>query len=268
MYTYEKLQSVCGLGSVTGLHGANCYHDYNPFISGVSVRTYTDEELNEMIAKENTPKQYMGKEYTTYQALQKQRQMERAMRKTRQDIKLLQEGEADEKSAIVKKARYQLQMQQYKAFSRAMNLPEQMQRVYQDGLGKVGGTLKPKRKENNIGKYQGLQIPVQKRYVERIASRYGLKIQDLNIKIQRSEELLRTPLCGSTDYDDIGRIDLFPNAFLDEETLIRTIIHERCHVLQLRKHGKEHTQSHLVEMEKEAYKFEDFWYNIVGKRVK
>ncbi len=268
VYTYEKLQSVCGLGSVTGLHGANCYHDYHLFIPGISVRNYTDEELEKMMTEENTPKKYLGKEYTAYQALQKQRQMERNMRKTRQDIKLLEEGEANEKSVIAKKARYQLQMQQYKLFSAKMELPEQMTRVYQDGLGKVGGTPKPRRKEDNIGKYQGLQIPVQKRYVERIASRYGLKIQDLNIKIQRSEELLRTPLCGSTDYNDIGRIDLFPNAFLDEETLIRTIIHERCHVLQLRKRGKEHAQSHLMEMEKEAYKFEDFWYNIARKRAK
>lgn len=38
---------------------------------------------------------------------------------------------------VSKKARYQLQMQQYKAFSKAMKLPEQMPRVYQDGLGRV-----------------------------------------------------------------------------------------------------------------------------------
>lgn len=139
VYTYEQLQSVCGLGSVTGLHGANCYHDYHPFIPGVSVRNYTDEELDEMMEEENTPKEYQGKEYTAYQALQKQRQMERGMRKTRQDIKLLLEGDADEDSIILKKARYQGEMQKYKAFSKAMKLPEQMQRVYQDGLGKVGG---------------------------------------------------------------------------------------------------------------------------------
>lgn len=269
VYTYEKLQSVCGLGSVTGLHGANCYHDYNPFIPGVSVRNYTDEELNKMMEEENTPKQYMGKEYTAYQALQKQRQMERGMRKTRQDIKLLEGGEASEDSVIIKKARYQLQMQQYRLFSAKMELPEQMKRVYQDGLGKVGGAIpKPKRKEENTGKYVGLQIPLQKRYVERIASKHGVKIQDLSIKIQRDEDLLKTPLCGSTDYNNIGRIDLFPNAFLDEETLIRTLIHERCHVLQLKKHGKEYTQRYLMEMEKEAYKFEEFWYNIVRKRAK
>ena len=137
VYTYAQLQSVCGLGLVTGLHGANCYHDYHPFIPGVSVRNYTDEELDEMMEEENTPKEYQGKEYTAYQALQKQRQMERGMRKTRQDIKLLLEGDADEDGIILKKARYQGQMQQYKAFSKAMKLPEQMQRVYQDVLGKV-----------------------------------------------------------------------------------------------------------------------------------
>lgn len=137
VYTYAQLQSVCGLGLVTGLHGANCYHDYHPFIPGVSVRNYTDEELDEMMEEENTPKEYQGKEYTAYQALQKQRQMERGMRKTRQDIKLLLEGDADEDSIILKKARYQGEMQKYKAFSKAMKLPEQMPRVYQDGLGQV-----------------------------------------------------------------------------------------------------------------------------------
>ena len=143
VYSYEQLQSICGLGSVTGLHGANCYHDYNAFIPGISVRNYTDQQLEEMMEEENTPKQYLGKEYTAYQALQKQRQMERGMRKTRQDIRLLEAGETSKDSVTVKKARYQVQMQQYKAFSKAMKLPEQMPRVYQDGLGRVsvGGRI-------------------------------------------------------------------------------------------------------------------------------
>ena len=65
--------------------------------------------------------------------------METAMRKTRQDIKLLKEGDASKDTITLKKARYQLQQQQYKAFSEAMKLPEQKARVYQDGLGKVAG---------------------------------------------------------------------------------------------------------------------------------
>lgn len=134
VFTYEQLQTICGLGTVTGLHGANCYHDYNVFIPGVSVRTYTDEELDRMNAEENKPKKYSGREYTVYEALQEQRKQETAMRKTRQDIQLLREGDASEDTLTVKQARYQVQMQQYKAFSKAMNLPEQMNRVYQDGL--------------------------------------------------------------------------------------------------------------------------------------
>ncbi len=140
VYTYNQLEEICGLGTVTGLHGANCYHDYNAFVPGVSVRTYTDEQLEQMMAEENTPKNYLGKEYTAYEALQKQRQMETAMRKTRQDIKLLQEGEASKDAITVKKCRYQVQMQQYKSFSKAMGLPEQMQRVYQNGLGRVSSS--------------------------------------------------------------------------------------------------------------------------------
>ena len=37
---------------MTGLCGANCRHSYSPFIPGISVRTYTDEELDEMKALE------------------------------------------------------------------------------------------------------------------------------------------------------------------------------------------------------------------------
>lgn len=134
VWTMRELINVCGLGTVTGLKGANCYHDYRPFIPGVSVRTYTDEQLEQMLKEENTPKEYNGKRYTTYQALQQQRKMERSMRATRQQISLLKEGEADERSIILKKARYQGQMQVYKDFSGKMGLPEQMGRVYQDGL--------------------------------------------------------------------------------------------------------------------------------------
>ena len=141
VWTKEELVSVCGLGDVAGLCGANCYHDYLPFIPGVSVRTYTDEQLQEMIVEENTPKEYYGKQYTTYEALQEQRRREREIRATRQQVRLLQEGGADEKAIILKKARYQGQLQNYVDFSRKMGLPEQKQRILQDGLrGRVSQT--------------------------------------------------------------------------------------------------------------------------------
>ena len=151
VWTMGQLQSVCGLGSVTGLHGANCYHDYNAFIPGVSVRAYTDEQLEEMITEENTPKEYLGNQYTTYEALQHQRKMETVMRKYRQDIKLLQEGGGTEKSVILKKAKYQGKMQEYEAFSKAMKLPMRKDRIYQDGLrGEFNLTKEEKTKLSGV----------------------------------------------------------------------------------------------------------------------
>ena len=140
VYSKDELISICGLGSGEGLCGWNCRHSYSPFIPGVSVRTYTDEQLEEMNKEENTPKEYRGKQYTKYEASQKQRKMETLMRKQRQDIKLLQEGGANEEDIISAKARYRATMHEYVEFSEEMDLPQQIDRVYGDGLkGKFGG---------------------------------------------------------------------------------------------------------------------------------
>ena len=70
---YPSFEDACGVGSVTGIGGANCRHSYWPFIEGVSERTYTDAEL-EAMKPENRPKiQFEGREYDDYQATQKQR---------------------------------------------------------------------------------------------------------------------------------------------------------------------------------------------------
>ena len=137
-YKSSELESVCGLGSVTGLCGANCYHSYYPVIPGISVPTYTEEELDEMNRQENIPTDYNGKQYTKYEALQRQRQLETRMRAERQKIKLLQDGEADETDIMLARAKYRGTSQEYTSFSKAMDLPQQRQRVIIDGLGNIG----------------------------------------------------------------------------------------------------------------------------------
>jgi hypothetical protein len=138
VYTKEQLESVCGLGEVTGLCGANCYHSYSPFFMGLSKRNYTDEELDRMNKEENTPKEYNGKQYTKYEALQKQRRLETTMRAQRQKIKLLQEGGASEDDIIAERVKYRGTSSEYARFSKAMNLPQQRERVTVDGLGNIG----------------------------------------------------------------------------------------------------------------------------------
>ena len=147
-YKSSELESVCGLGSVTGLCGANCYHSYYPVVPGISVPTYTEEELTEMNRQENIPIDYNGKQYTKYEALQRQRQLETRMRAERQKIKLLQDGEADETDIMLARAKYRGTSQEYTSFSKAMDLPQQRQRVTIDGLENIG-----------VGKWK---IPVEK----------------------------------------------------------------------------------------------------------
>lgn len=130
VFTMQQLKDICGYGSVTGLKGANCYHDFYPFFPGISERTYTDKELKEWADRENTPKEYNGKEYTTYEASQKQRKMELLLRKQREDIKLLQEGGANEDDIVSAKSKYRATMNEYVDFSKKMGLPQQMERVY------------------------------------------------------------------------------------------------------------------------------------------
>lgn len=62
VYTKDELVSVCGLGTVTGLCGANCYHEYYPFFPGISERNWTDEELRQMNEYENTLRIFKRKE--------------------------------------------------------------------------------------------------------------------------------------------------------------------------------------------------------------
>lgn len=144
VYSKKELETVCGLGTVTGLCGANCYHSYSPFIKGIDTPTYSEEELDRMNEEENAPKEYNGKEYTAYEAQQKQRQLETAMRADRQKIKLLTQGGADYDTITGAKVRYFQRQDEYVKFSKAMGLPEQWERVTVNGKNALGSKLPKK----------------------------------------------------------------------------------------------------------------------------
>lgn len=137
VYTYRELETVCGLGTVTGLHGANCYHDYFPFVPGVSERNWTDKWLEEQNKKEDQTKTWNGKEYDAYGRTQKQRQMETAMRAQREKVSLLKESGADKEEVMVARCKYQAQLGEYSRFCKKMGLREQRERIYYDMRGRV-----------------------------------------------------------------------------------------------------------------------------------
>lgn len=142
VWSKKQLITVCGLGTVTGLEGVNCYHERYPFIPGISERNWTDEWLEEQNRKENTPKEFNGKEYTLYEAKQRQRQMEAAMRAQREKVQLLKDGDADPDDVMLSRAKYQGQLNEYSRFSRKMGLKEERERIYYDMRGHIATNTK------------------------------------------------------------------------------------------------------------------------------
>lgn len=196
VWTKEQLYSVCGLGTVTGLLGANCYHTYYPFFPGISERNWSDDWLEEQNRKESKPKEFQGKEYTLYEAKQRQRQMETAMRAQREKVQMLQDGGADRQEVMLQKAKYQGQLNEDAAFSRKMGLKEERERIYIDGRGRIATNSKTQNKLfppemiQNVSK----DIAQYKRYKEVLGDSVGSLVKFGQVKYNDSKkwELLQT----------------------------------------------------------------------------
>ena len=138
IYTMAELRSICGLGEVTGLCGANCYHIYYPFVEGVQERMYTDEWLESKKADEAIERVWKGKQLNRYQQTQQQRKMETAMRAQRAKVVALREAGVEKKVINEERAKYKGMLAEYTYFSSTMSLRQQRERIYMDKLGRVG----------------------------------------------------------------------------------------------------------------------------------
>ena len=190
VWSKEQLYSVCGLGTVTGLLGVNCYHTYHLFFPGLSERNWTDDWLEEQNRKENEPREFLGKEYTLYEAKQRQRQMETAMRAQREKVKLLQAGGADQDEIILHKAKYQGQLNEYSRFCRKMSLTEERERIYLDMRGRVATNNKTQNAmfHPEMIKNATKDIAQYKRYKEVLGDSVGSLAKFGRVKYNDSEQ--------------------------------------------------------------------------------
>lgn len=133
---YPDFFKETGYGTVAGLKGANCTHDFYPFWEGASV---IPEDI-----KEPPPIKVNGKEYTYYQATQQQRKMERDIRATKREIEA-QKAIGGDITELQSKLRGQTAA--YKNFSADAGL-----KVKQNRLRVVGGSsnLEKQPKKMNV----------------------------------------------------------------------------------------------------------------------
>lgn len=210
VWTKEQLYSVCGLGTVTGLLGANCYHTYYPFFPGISERNWSDDWLEEQNRKESKPKEFQGKEYTLYEAKQRQRQMETAMRAQREKVQMLQDSGADRQEVMLQKAKYQGQLNEYAVFSRKMGLKEERERIYIDGRGKIA--------PSQYDQKMRISIPGTVSKEARLSKEIESKINEALKKLD-SEYIIYLDLIES---EALEKGDIFvTGAYLDDEGMLR-----------------------------------------------
>lgn len=129
---YEKYEVK---GEVGTLDDINCYHD-KFYIYPDDEPLYSASKLKELEQSQKKTKTYKGKEYTPSEAKQQQRYLERQMRKWRLDANGFKAAKLDE-NYMIAKARYSGLRAEYKAFSDAMGLKTEFERVYYDALSRV-----------------------------------------------------------------------------------------------------------------------------------
>ena len=255
VWSQQQLYDVCGLGTVTGLCGANCYHPYFPFVPGVSVRTYTDEWLDEQNRKESEPTEFRGKEYTLYEAKQRQRQMETAMRAQREKVQLLQKGGADPQEVMLQKAKYQGQLHEYAVFSRKMGLKEERERIYLDMQGHVAtntkrqNTLFPAEMVKNASK----DVAQYKRYKEVLGDSVGSLAKFGQVKYNDSESweylnglkeyLEKYPISSKKYYDAGKRLEKLGI----KKGLLLPKVEKQAFILPEGKHDPYHIMKRMLE---------------------
>jgi hypothetical protein len=114
------------------------------------------------------------------------------------------------------------------------------------------------RRNTNTGDFAELSVPMQKRAVLDAAKRGGVSLDGVKVSINRQKELIGTNFFGHTPNG--SRITLYPDAFRDMESLVKTIGHERTHIMQYRLYGPSADTVENNIREGAAYDIEDqFW---------
>lgn len=128
---YPSLVEGTGYGTVSGLMGANCRHNYYGYYEG-SPRAYTEQQLYEMSDAGAPRVKWEGREYTYYKATQKQRQMERAIITTKREM-IGYDAAGDKEAFEAAAIKLRGQRKKYLDFSRKAKIMSQSDRIQQDG---------------------------------------------------------------------------------------------------------------------------------------
>ncbi len=115
-------------------------------------------------------------------------------------------------------------------------------------------------RKGNTGVFSELEVPMRLKDVKNAAGKAGVGLKGVKIKIDRDVEKIAAefPYLASAHGNTIT---LFPKSFTNMETLVRTLGHERTHVMQYQLWGKNAPFEMVPEFEKAAYNIEPTFWN-------
>ena len=278
---YPDFVQSTGYGTVTGLCGANCRHSFSPFFEGMKnpFEQYDSEENRKQYEKE-----------------QRQRVLERRIRKTKREVMGLKESvdmctdeslkfeldlEYQKKASLLQKqnSEYQKDCEQ----NNLRPLSDRIQIAKWDRKQAAAARGAANRHENaktstqsvadsndiSYNKYRknrNIQIglkeytePMQLRHVKSVLSDMGIDFEKAKIHIIRDVELAGTGYYGWTN-PNMKEIQLYPDAFISREELVKTLGHERVHFEQLKLFGPAKNNEELLYLEKGPRFSEEYWW--------
>ncbi|MDE7424552.1 MAG: hypothetical protein K2N51_12840, partial [Lachnospiraceae bacterium] len=120
------------------------------------------------------------------------------------------------------------------------------------------------RKKKNVGVFSKLKEPMTMENVKMVCQDGGIDYSGIKIKIVDDPELLRGDFLGYT-HPEGDIVELYPNAFINKETLVKTLGHERIHVMQIELYGAPQDTATGILFEDAARDSENVWWECYKK---
>ncbi|MDE7425415.1 MAG: hypothetical protein K2N51_17285, partial [Lachnospiraceae bacterium] len=128
-----------------------------------------------------------------------------------------------------------------------------------------GGELYPLyRKKKNVGVFSKLKEPMTMENVKMVCQDGGIDYSGIKIKIVDDPELIKYRFLGYT-HPGGDIVELYPNAFKNKETLVKTLGHERIHVMQNKLYGPPQDSKTCGLFEDAATDSENVWWEYYKK---
>ena len=251
------------------LNEPNCLHFKFSILLGISQPAHDKDQLEQFKANDKKTFEFEGKKYTGYEGTQLQRRIENAV-KNNKDLHDVAKAAGNKELEREAREKINLLTSKYHQLSKASGLPTKMERMSTFSAKSIDNIRNNGynrfRKAHNIGSFKALTEPMQKKHVMNIIKEMNIDYKDIEIDIIRNAELIGSGLTGYT-FPNGKKVQLYPDAFVNREQLVKTIGHERVHCEQVKIFGDAKSIEEELYYERGPVFSEEYWWSEYVRRT-